>query len=362
MNLMLIMESWGAGGTEQYVKSLYSTLKTIDSKFVIHLLLLRDQLPNEGLSCQTWIDNLFVLNGSKIRRWVKLARLVRDVKPDVCHLHLYTSTLAAAVAVKLASNSELIATFHSPISQWKWRHRIAFRTAVSLCDGVIGALDFTAQQLRKWRFDCVSASPPVAIDEASNRDFIAVAKATSSNGRLNIVGCGRLSPEKNWETLIAALAKCQGVADGSIRCELIGSGPLRDRLTEQIKSAGLQDRVHLAGRLSHQETLHRIASADLFVLPSRFEGFGMAAVEAMAMGVPTITADFPASLEYISHGTTGHRFPASNVDSLGNLIQWHFENRDKSRRIGQAGKESVAGKFSPMKIAWLHHEIYSQRD
>jgi glycosyltransferase involved in cell wall biosynthesis len=245
-------------------------------------------------------------------------------------------------------------TFHSPISQWKPRHRGAFRAAVSMADVVIGASEFTARQLRPWRPDVVTAPP--SVDVAGIEITDPVDAASNGEQEFRIVGCGRLSREKDWGTLIQAVA--MHGAKRTVTCDLIGGGPMRAELERLGDRSGCRHRVRLLGELPHQESLQRIAAADLFVLPSRFEGFGIAAVEAMALGVPTITADFPACSEYIRQGQTGHCFPAGDSAALAELIAWHVANPDASRSLGRRGRESVIGRYSAESSAELHHQLY----
>ena len=152
-------------------RSLCSSLKRIDSELILHLALIRDDSVPSCLACEPWVDECTALGRSGFGPCAGLRRLVREEKPIVCHLHLYSSTLAAVIAIKNAgAGSRLFATFHSPISQWSWRHRFAFRVAVSMCDTVIGASAFTAGELRKWREDVVTAPPPVDVGRAASRD------------------------------------------------------------------------------------------------------------------------------------------------------------------------------------------------
>lgn len=97
---------------------------------------------------------------------------------------------------------------------------------------------------------------------------------------------------------------------------------------------------------------------NLFVLPSRFEGFGMAAVEAMSLGVPTITSDFPASNEFIEHGVTGHQFPIGDTDALAELIVWHLQYPDQSKAIGRSGQQFAQDHYQPERIAKIHLDLY----
>ena len=196
----------------------------------------------------------------------------------------------------------------------------------------------------------MSAEPHLATDSCGQKADRSVP--------FRVVGCGRLSAEKDWSTLIRAMARCD--REKAITCHLIGSGSMREQLSEEIRQLGCEDRIHLTGALTHEETLRQVAAADLFVLPSRFEGFGIAAVEAMALGVPTVTSDFPASHEYIVPGKTGHQFPIGDSESLAGLINWHFRNRDQSRHMGRVGQATIGEAYSAERNAQLHLQLYLQ--
>src|SRR5690606_37450714 len=89
--------------------------------------------------------------------------------------------------------------------------------------------------------------------------------------------------------------------------------------------------------------------ADLSVLPSRFEGFGLAAIESMAAGDPTITSDFEASNDFIKEEETGYRFPAGNAEALSLLILKIIENPLTADEVAQKGRDFVYHNFSEQK-------------
>jgi glycosyltransferase involved in cell wall biosynthesis len=107
-----------------------------------------------------------------------------------------------------------------------------------------------------------------------------------------LVYAGRLLAHKNVNLLIAALALAEEEIP-DVRATIIGDGPEAGGLRQQIRELGLEDRVELTGFLGHEEMISRIKAARLFVLPSTREGFGMAALEALACGVPVVTVDHP---------------------------------------------------------------------
>jgi glycosyltransferase involved in cell wall biosynthesis len=119
----------------------------------------------------------------------------------------------------------------------------------------------------------------------------------------------RLEKQKDISTLIRAMGQVENA-----KLTILGDGSERSEL-ERL-GRGLNIDVEFVGNVSRSEAIVRLKGADIFVLPSRFEGLGIAAVEAMAMGVPTIVANFPASSEYIVSEQTGLTFPIGDVDAL----------------------------------------------
>lgn len=361
MKLLLVLESWGSGGTEQYVRTLYSELKRLEPNLVVNLILLKGGVPKDFLQVEKWCECATSADGNRYNYALKLACSKTTSGYNIYHLHLYTSLFPAAVVLRLLGRGNLVATFHSPIQQWHWRYRFVFRIAVKLCDVVIGASEYTAGQLRTWRSDTVTASPPTLINRpipssCTNRDHIQ--RSHQETDVFKIISVGRLSSEKSFKTLIAAVARLPEHLRSKIHVEIIGDGIQRTELQKQIDASNLSLLVRLIGRLSHDETVRRVAAANLFVLPSLFEGFGMAAAEAMALGVPTVTSDFPASNEYIDHGVTGHQFPIGDADALASLITWHINKPEASATIARAGQSLVQSRYHPKRIAQIHQEIY----
>jgi len=166
LRIVLILESWGSGGTEQYVRTLYTEIKQMSTDCLTHLVLLKGMVADDFLSCETWCDEVTVIDGSSKPHGGNLLSIVRNALPDICHLHLYTSTLSVVRTVGKLKLTKVISTFHSPISQWSWRHRIKLWLAVRKCDAVIGASEFTANQLRSWDSNVMTASPPVDVAKA----------------------------------------------------------------------------------------------------------------------------------------------------------------------------------------------------
>ena len=115
-----------------------------------------------------------------------------------------------------------------------------------------------------------------------------------------IVSVGELNSNKNYEAVIRAM---EGLDEVHIKYLICGEGGQRKRLEQLIQRTGLKERVKLAGFRS--DIAQILACADCFAFPSKREGLGMAAIEAMASGLPVIAGDNRGTREYMIDGTNG---------------------------------------------------------
>jgi GalNAc-alpha-(1->4)-GalNAc-alpha-(1->3)-diNAcBac-PP-undecaprenol alpha-1,4-N-acetyl-D-galactosaminyltransferase len=135
---------------------------------------------------------------------------------------------------------------------------------------------------------------------------------TSLKKEKRIITVGRLSREKGHEILLDAFAKLQ---DKSWTLDIVGDGPKRRSLEEQAQFLGIAERVVFHGHQKHFGAL--LGRAYIFVLPSYYEGFPNALVEAMSVPLAVISSDCVAGpSEIITHGQDGLLFEPGNVDAL----------------------------------------------
>jgi glycosyltransferase involved in cell wall biosynthesis len=124
-------------------------------------------------------------------------------------------------------------------------------------------------------------------------------------GRI-LLNVGRLTEQKNQDVLIRALARVP-----SVRLVVAGDGPERSDFDALAAQLGVADRLHLLGDVTRADVADLLAAADLFVFPSAWETFGLAAVEAAMAGVPVVAADLPVLREVLSaQGGAAARFVA----------------------------------------------------
>ncbi len=161
-----------------------------------------------------------------------------------------------------------------------------------------------------------------------------------------LLSVGRLDPQKDQVTLLRAFARlCARYPEWKLK--IVGEGPLRDELSSQVEALGLADRVALPGVT--QDIAAEYRAADVFVLPSLYEAFGLVTVEAMSFGLPVVGfADCPGTNELIEDGVSGYLVvPGEDrAESLARALEHLLADPARRQRMGEAGTRAVAGMAS----------------
>lgn len=132
-----------------------------------------------------------------------------------------------------------------------------------------------------------------------------------------IIGIGRLTAQKDFETLIRAFAKIREQRD--CRLLILGDGPEREALRQLIATLGLDENIELAGFVDNAAAA--LSRADLFVLSSRWEGSPNALTEALALGTPVVATDCPSGpAETLDNGRIAPLVPVGDVEALARAM------------------------------------------
>jgi glycosyltransferase involved in cell wall biosynthesis len=165
---------------------------------------------------------------------------------------------------------------------------------------------------------------------------------------LHVIAVGRLSTQKGFDLLIRAHAKL--ISDGQIHhLTIYGIGNQKPALQNLIHELLVAESVSLPGFANDISLCY--SQADVFVLSSRFEGFGMVIVEAMAHGVPVVATDCPSGpREILADGKYGELIPSENVDALAEGIRRLLTDTKYREHLSKVGKQR-AEDFSVGRIA-----------
>jgi glycosyltransferase involved in cell wall biosynthesis len=161
-----------------------------------------------------------------------------------------------------------------------------------------------------------------------------------------IVAAGRLHPKKGFDVLIAALALLRD-QDQAFDCEIAGEGDERARLEGLIAQHGLGDRVRLVG---WRDASAFLATGDVFAFPSYQEGFPLVLLEAMAVGLPVVSAAIPGPVEMIADGADGVLVPPGDPAALARGLAGVIATPRKARALGAAARAKVLADYGPESL------------
>lgn len=218
----------------------------------------------------------------------RLRAQVRRARPDVVHVHWW---LPGAIVARLAAvDVPLVCTVHgTDVALIESTPRLATiaRWALRGCDRLEAVSSDLAERLTRVTGLPVDAVNPMPLDAAWLSGPLGQTTAASStlHRPLEVLGVGRLVPEKGFADLLSAAA----VAQPRLRVTIVGDGPQRPLLVDHATTLGVG--LRLLGRLSPAELRRAYTEADVVAQPSHREGFGLVAAEALAAGVPVIATD-----------------------------------------------------------------------
>lgn len=171
-----------------------------------------------------------------------------------------------------------------------------------------------------------------------------------------LVTASWLSAQKNHVALLRSLPL---VFDDAPEATLVivGDGPLSEDLDTLASRLGIQDSVVFTGYLPRREDVYGVyKKSDIAVFPSWYEGFCVAAVEAMATGLPVVVSDIEVFREVV--GDSGTYIDPADPSDLAKAILDLLDNPGKRARIGEHGKERVRGRFPLERTVREYYHIY----
>jgi glycosyltransferase involved in cell wall biosynthesis len=300
-------------------------------------------VPNGGSST----DNFFGL-----RNW-GLWNVIRKGRFDavLCYVSYTRATFwISYFAAKISRTAFLFGTDTitlSPLDGKKWkRHvkRVAWPLLFRLADQVIVPSSGTQDLMRSLGLpeDRVTLTPYVVdndwwLAQSAGVDRAAVRVSWGAQPEdAVILFCAKLQPWKQPADLLRAFAKIQP-AHGLL--VYAGEGPLRASLEAEAAALGVAGRVRFLGFANQTQLPAIYTSADLMVLPSMYDAFGVVVNEAMLCGCPVAASDHVgAARDLIAHGQTGFVYPCGDTDALAAILRQVLENGGQLSAMGSAAR------------------------
>lgn len=284
---------------------------------------------------------------------IQLSHIIKTQEIDLIHCHNPIGGVLGRLAAFLSrkQKTKVIYTAHgfhfyhgAPLRNWLFYYPVeALLSKITDCLITINKEDYKRAQ--NHLFHCrgmVARIPGVGVK--TERFAPADGKRDEMRKKLGIspetfyiLSVGELNKNKNHEVILRAIAELK---NPQIHYGICGEGNREGHLQRLAKDLGITGQFHLFG--FRKDIPDMLQCADCFAFPSKREGLGIAAIEAMAGGIPLITSDCRGTREYMTDGETGYVCSHNSINEYGQAIRYLMKNPDIRQKMSEACKKRAA--------------------
>lgn len=354
----------GIGGTEQVIRQLVNNLAI--SNFENTIVCIDGNVGEIGKQLEKSGVPIEVLNrkqGFDLSLVRSLHRLIRNLGIDIVHCHQYTPYVYGWMA-SVTTGVKVVFTEHGRFHPDRYRTKAKLINPVMahFTDKLVAISEATRGALARYEF-----MPHGKIDviyngiEGMRRDEVSVSRLRNTLGIAQdtfVVGTvSRLDPVKNQGMMLNAFKAFHQKNPESCLL-LVGDGPERQKLEQQVIRLGLQNQVIFTGFISQPEDY--LAAMDLFLLSSHTEGTSMTLLEAMSLGLPAVVTNVGGNPEIVEDGRTGLVTPPDDSKAFFEAMERIFRDRGLYQQISCEAQKAFMDRFSAKSMSDKYAACYSQ--
>ena len=290
----------------------------------------------------------------------RLWKLLRRERFDAIETFTHDSNIPGLLLARLAGVPARIASYHGKFERLsRWREKLH---AWLINNGIAQAVVAVSGRTRQVAIEEGIAEERIVVIPNGVTPFdIASVNQQETRKRLGLdpndmflLSVGRLVYPKGHEFLVKAMTNVTANFSNA-QAGICGEGPLRPQLESQIMKSNLADHVRLLGEWADIAPV--LAVADIFILPSRWEGLPMALLEAMAVGLPVIATRVEGVEETITDGVDGLLVPPEDSDELALAIVSLLEDPELRKKIGAAARARVLQHYTTEAMCRKYYEL-----
>ncbi|HEX3247288.1 MAG TPA: glycosyltransferase, partial [Chloroflexota bacterium] len=290
--------------------------------------------------------------------WWRLGSLMRRESFDIVHVHSLRAEICAAFwASSVTPRPRLIRSIHNTDALYD--HPVLRRLgawSASKMDRIISISDAVTEFARAHLGP--TAAPVERIYYGLDPDQYRRDRSRQP-GTMKVAIVARLAAQKGHHVLLDAI---QEVARSIPSVHLLVIGHEDDLTMAELQ--GYADQLRIKDNVSflgfRADIAELIEDADLFVLPSLWEGFGLVLIEAMALGLPVVASSVGPIPEIVLDGQSGRLVPPGNAPALADAIRGLLESPDTAFAMGHAGRERVKAAFGVQKMVGAIERVYAE--
>lgn len=357
MKILYIITGLGQGGAERVVCDLADSMYA--KGHMVKIVYLTGSVLTKPKSDD--IDLIPInLNGIKSLpvAYIKISKVIKSYQPDIVHSHMVHANILTRLVKLSVPINKLISTAHSN-NEGGWERMLAYRLTHGLAN-----LTTNVSKTAVLSFEKKKAVPKQGMMTVYNgidlNKFYFHSQSKDSvmkELRLNdsdsiLLAVGRFNELKDYPNLLQAVHKLKQHFSSGFKLLIAGDGEQRSILENMIQSLSLDNDIILLGRRDDIPEL--MSAADLFILPSKYEGFGLVVAEAMACRCLVVATDSGGVSEVLNNNE--FLVPPSNPDLLATKIDFAL-NLEESKRLEVINKnlKHVEQNFSSSSVteAWV---------
>lgn len=297
---------------------------------------------------------------SLLRGIIRLWQLLRREKPQVVEMFTHDSNMLVLPLAWLAGVPVRIPTHHGMIDGFpRWRERIHAWMVNHLSHGIVAVSDLTMKKaleegIQKEKISVIpNGIVPVMVNE-TDRSEVRQQMGAGENDVV-LLSVGRLVYQKAHEYLVSAMPAVLKELP-NVKAGICGDGLLRADLEAQIRSLGLEKEIKLFGMQAN--VTKYLAAADVFVLPSRWEGLPIALLEAMSAGLPVIATRVEGVDEVVEEGVQGVLVQPESTEELVKAILQLSKDDAQRHRMGDAARLRVLEQYTVDRMCEKYLELF----
>ncbi len=359
MKITFVISSLKCGGAERVLALLAQglaarkhsvsvvTLNSADTDFFTLPNGIRRIALNPGGKSANILQGVF----KALRNLMALRQAVLSTSPDVVVSSMDITNVKILLLFKWTKLPVVVSERNNPQMDpigpaWKWLRRWTYSFTARLVTQTKRAQASFPPAIQARTTVIPNPVPPLPQAEHTPTDVMLAKPA--------LVAMGNFYPQKGFDLLLKALARLKD-RHPAWTLTILGEGPLRTQIESLRDALGLNDRVHLPGRVKNPH--HVLKQADLFVLSSRWEGWPMALAEAMSCGLPVIAADCRMGpREIVRDGVDGVLVPPEDVEALAAAMDKLMSDESTRKRLASRARE-VTERFPLEKVMSMWEEL-----
>jgi glycosyltransferase involved in cell wall biosynthesis len=369
LRVLHVITAFDRGGAENHLADLVRHQRATGMEVTVAYLRGRGSLAADFSDSHVVVHRLALRFYGDARPLFRLRRLIAKGGFNLVHAHLPPAELyvrlalfgTPAKALPLVISKHNDCPFHRvpgerAVDRWVSRRAAAM---IVISDAVRGYMTARGVGQPPCRMETIHYGiDPAPFDAVSSEAIADLRREWGAGPDTLLIGfVGRLVAQKSIDTLICAFAQFLRQSSCDVKLVIVGEGPRRAELRKCAAEAGVADRVVWPGFREDVATV--MGAFDVFALTSRFEGFGLVLLEAMAAGAAIVATRVSAIPEVVVHGESGLLAEPGSVKAVASALT-QLADAEMRRRLGMGGHQRVRRHFTLDRMWHATDAVYAQ--